>query len=289
MIDMHCHSTCSDGKFTPIELLKLAEQEKLDYFSITDHDNVLAYEELSKIDVKKYFSGKIIPGVELRFLHKGNQLEVLCYNYEYEKIKGNYWVSKDYFHHFKKALLKNCLEKAKQVGFVYDEISYDEQVKPERAFFNELLNHKENLPIIEKYKLKHAGDFYRKLIVDPSSPMFFDATPFSPNFEQITNFIHSCGGIAVLAHPFGVYNLENPKETINELIATGKLDGLECMHMDISSEQTEYLINLCKKHNLVSTGGSDYHGYPGQVFARANFAKSTIPTEILNSFLQKIK
>ena len=288
MIDLHSHSTCSDGIFSPIELLKKAEEEKLDYYSITDHDAVSAYEELLNINTKKYFSGKIILGSEIRFVYKGSQLEVLCYGYDFEKLKNNYWVNKESYHAIKKALLKNLLEKAKLVGLKYNIIEYSPTVKPEKLFFEELKKHEENQIIFEKYNITHGGHFFRKLIADPNSPMYFDPTNYSLSLEDATSLIHSAGGIAILAHPFGVYNLENPKEIINELIATGKLDGLECMHSNITPEQTEYLLNLCQKHNLLSTGGSDFHGFDNQYFARANWGNTKIPTSLITNFLSKL-
>lgn len=288
MIDMHCHSTCSDGKFSPIELLQMAEKEGLEYFSITDHDSVESCETILNIDTKKYFSGKFVLGAELRFLHKGQQLEVLCFGYDYNKIKDAYWVSKGCYHNLKKGLLENLLDKAKDLGFIYDNIEYKEDIKPERIFYDELLKHEENLHILAEFNVKHSGDFYRKLIASPQSPMFFDSTPYSPSFEEIVNLVHSCGGVAVLAHPFGVYNLTNPKETLEELLSKNLLDGIECMHANMNEEQTEYLKDLCKKYNLVMTGGSDFHGYPGQVFARANEGSTQIPTELLQKFLNKV-
>ena len=65
MIDLHMHSTNSDGTDSVIDLLKKAEEKNLDYISITDHDTCNGYDELEKIDVKEYYNGKIIPGIEI--------------------------------------------------------------------------------------------------------------------------------------------------------------------------------------------------------------------------------
>lgn len=66
MIDLHIHTTYSDGADSLIEVLKKAENNNLDYISITDHDNCNAYKELEFLDVKKYYTGKIIPGIEIK-------------------------------------------------------------------------------------------------------------------------------------------------------------------------------------------------------------------------------
>lgn len=288
MIDMHIHTTNSDGIYNVAQILEMAEQKKLDYISFTDHDRVSAYEELKGIAKNAIFSGKIIPGCELRFVYDKTQFEVLCYGYDYEKFKKSYYVSVDAYINIKKGILKNCLEKGKLLGFVYNNIEFHPETKPEKDFYMEIIKHEENLPILKKYDIKHSGEFFRKLIANRESEMFFDATDYSLSFDEAVDFVHECGGIAVLAHPFGVYKIDNPKKLLDELLAKNKLDGLECCHADITPEQSKYLLEICKKYNLVSTGGSDFHGYPGQVFAKWDKGTKDIETKLLDSFLDKI-
>ena len=288
MIDLHIHTVHSDGLPTVKEVLKLAQDNKLDYIAFTDHDAVRAYEELQTFNYKEYFSGKIIPGCELRFVYNNMQMEVLGYGYDLNKIKDNYWVRKESYHAIKKALLENCLEKGKLAGFKYDHLEYNPDEKSEKIFYKELLKYPENLPILEKFGVNHSGDFFRKMVASSTSPMYFNPTNYSLSFDDAVDLIHSCGGLAVLAHPFGVYKIDDPKKTLEELLAKNKLDGLECYHANILPEQTEYLLEICKKYNLVSTGGSDYHDYPGQSFAKANFGKTDIPTTLIDGLLEKI-
>lgn len=59
-MDLHIHTNFSDGVKTPIEILDMAQRQKLKYISITDHDNCFAYEELELIDIKKHFDGELI-------------------------------------------------------------------------------------------------------------------------------------------------------------------------------------------------------------------------------------
>ena len=70
MIDLHLHTTYSDGTKTVKEILKQAEELKLDYISITDHDKCSAYDELKNIDIDRYYSGKIIKGIKYKILEK---------------------------------------------------------------------------------------------------------------------------------------------------------------------------------------------------------------------------
>lgn len=66
MIDLHIHSTNSDGTDSVQEILQKAQSLNLDYISITDHDTCDGYKELEKIDIPKYYAGKVIPGIEIK-------------------------------------------------------------------------------------------------------------------------------------------------------------------------------------------------------------------------------
>ena len=80
MIDLHTHTTYSDGTDDVITLLKNAEKSRLEVLSITDHVTCKAYEELKHIDIKQYYTGKIIKGCELYSTIEGQTIELLAYN-----------------------------------------------------------------------------------------------------------------------------------------------------------------------------------------------------------------
>ena len=77
MVDLHIHTNNSDGTDTIEDLLKKAEELKLEYISITDHDNCNAYEQLNKINVSDIFSGTIIPGIEIKCTYKKTIMNIL--------------------------------------------------------------------------------------------------------------------------------------------------------------------------------------------------------------------
>ena len=84
-IDLHSHTKHSDGSDSVIEILQNAEAAGLTHFSITDHNTVDAYFQID--DVKKYFSGKLIIGVEPECGYKGRVVELLGYNFDLAKMK----------------------------------------------------------------------------------------------------------------------------------------------------------------------------------------------------------
>lgn len=98
------------------------------------------------------------------------------------------------------------------------------------------------------------GDLYKMLFTKESRMNVLMETKY-PEPTEIINAIHEAGGVAVLAHP-GFYD---NFELFEELIPEG-LDGVEVWHPENTPEQQEHLIQIAKKHGLVMTGGSDFHG-----------------------------
>ena len=94
MVDLHVHTNHSDGKYSVKELLIKSEKAGLKVLSISDHDSIEAYEELKNMDVKKYYSGKIITGVEFSIKYKGKLFHMLGYNFDVEKMKQSKFLDK---------------------------------------------------------------------------------------------------------------------------------------------------------------------------------------------------
>ena len=94
MIDLHTHTKYSDGTWNVKELLKNAENANVEILSITDHDTVSAYKEMKEYDYKKYFSGKIIKGIEFSTVYDGVFFHLLAYDFDTVKmeefLKSNY-------------------------------------------------------------------------------------------------------------------------------------------------------------------------------------------------------
>lgn len=94
MIDLHMHTTYSDGSNTVEEVLEKAEKLKLEIISITDHDNCKAYKELKNEEIRSKFSGKIIPGIEIKCSYGKRLIEVLGYNIDTDKMQD--WADEYY-------------------------------------------------------------------------------------------------------------------------------------------------------------------------------------------------
>ena len=258
MIDLHCHSMFSDGELPPSELLKKAEELKLSYFSITDHNNCLAYENLDK---SKY-NGIIIPGVEIATSFENHIIEILGYGIDTAKI--NDWHR------------KNRIDQSENVKFVYNkminifeknDIEYTKienineaiQGKPKQYFYNDLLKYEKNKEKVGAEVLESFADFNKKGLNNPKSILFLDETAKLPKIEEVAELIHANGGLCFLAHVCQ-YNVENHIEFIKRIKDTIKLDGIEVYHSSFSVEQINELNKYAEENNLYKCGGSDYHG-----------------------------
>lgn len=72
------------------------------------------------------------------------------------------------------------------------------------------------------------------------------------------NKIHEAGGLAFLAHGL-IYSFDDNRYSIEKILKTTDIDGLECIYPLFSNDDREFMINLCKKYNKFMSGGSDYH------------------------------
>ena len=94
MIDLHIHTNYSDGADSITEVLQKAEKLRLTYISITDHDNCKVYKELENMDIKKYYTGTIIPGIEIKCSYKKRLIEILGYKIDTNKLQN--WADEYY-------------------------------------------------------------------------------------------------------------------------------------------------------------------------------------------------
>lgn len=260
MIDLHMHTIHSDGTDTVQELLEIAEKQKLEVISITDHNDIGAYKELEKKDIRDKFSGKIIPGVEISTSYKNVMIEVLGYGIDYKKINIHKLNHED----VQRKELQQLKVKAKELGLKFNselDIDINDPCKffAGSVFSRELLSYKENKEIIEK-ELGNFSDitFYRVHQCNPESPFFIDRTKEYLPIEEVIKRIHESGGLAFLAHPF-MYPYKNKTQVIEEILVNTELDGLECEYVEFSRKERDILIDIARRNNKLVSGGTDYH------------------------------
>jgi predicted metal-dependent phosphoesterase TrpH len=245
IVDLHCHSYYSDGSLSPKSLIKLAEENKIEVFSITDHDNVDAYKELGHIDTEI----KIIPGIEFSTswkkigvhilgLHINPQSKELINAIDQQKLTRQERAHK-IADRLEKHGLKNAIEKIKGNN------EYKQIGRPDFA----------NLLIKERIVVDWNQAF--KKFLGSGKPG--DIKNLWLSLDEVIRVIHLAGGIAVLAHPL-YYKLTNSK--LRRLIADFKLmggKGIEVVNGFQNAQKTDYLRQLCVEFNLKASMGSDFH------------------------------
>ena len=265
MIDLHMHTIYSDGDKTVEEVLKMCENKKLEYISITDHDTCKQYndEELKNNNI---FNGKIIIGSELHAVFQKKSIEILAYNINPNII--NEWCEKYYSEEKLKEqqdiLRQRLFDICNKHGLAYDESKIRKPKKVseyvERPIYEEVMKHKENHEILGEFT-ESFGIFFRKGLANPESSYFMNHIEFRPPYKEVIDIIHKAGGKAFLAHPFE-YKFKDTIEFINDLRKEKELDGIECFHPSANQEQRKILVEYAKNNNLYISGGSDYHGSP---------------------------
>ena len=262
MIDMHTHTTYSDGSFSVAELLKESEHVGLKLLSITDHDTIEAYKELENPNIRNLFSGNIINGIEITTTYKGEIIEVLGYNFDLETMQT---FLNDNVLTFEQKQLKEyelIKNQYKKIGVIFDENNIKFNPKKEScrvSFVNEIKKYKENYKFfLNEESITTSSGFTRNEVFNPKSPLYVDQSSLFPSLEKTIDMIHKSNGIALLAHTYA-YSPNIANELLN-ILDNYKLDGLECFYTTFTSEQTKYLVELCKKRNLFMSGGSDFHG-----------------------------
>ncbi len=262
MIDLHSHTTYSDGSYSVLELLEEAQKEKLSLLSITDHNTIQAHFDLRDSHLRNTFAGKIITGIEMTTTYKGEIIEVLGYGFDIDIMKKSLDANAL---NFKDKQLKEYDLIKKQydkIGLTFDiaNIVFDPNIESSRrAWINEIKKYPENYKFfLDEEDIKTNKGFTRNEVYNPKSPLYVDEASLFPRLDETIKMIHEAGGLAFLAHPFA-YSPNIPNDLLN-IISNYDLDGLECFYTTFTKEQTTYLCNLCRENHLFKSGGSDFHG-----------------------------
>lgn len=292
MIDIHMHTIYSDGDKTVEEVLKMCEERKLEYISITDHDTCKQYED-EALKNNKIFSGKIIKGSELHAVFQNKSIEVLAYNINPNII--NEWCEKYYSEDKLREQQEICRKRLLNIcdkhGLIYDESKIRKPKRAseyiERPIYEEVMTHKENHKILGEYT-ESFGVFFRKGLANQESSYFMNIIEFRPKYKEVIDIIHKAGGKAFLAHPFE-YKFEDTIGFINDLRKEAELDGIECFHPSSADDnKKDILVEYARRNNLYISGGSDYHGNPKPDLeigvGRGNL---NIPKEIIEEWINK--
>ncbi|MCD8479363.1 MAG: PHP domain-containing protein [Candidatus Cloacimonetes bacterium] len=241
-INLHLHTSVSDGLLSPAKLVRQAKQLGLDLISITDHDTADAYTMLPA----ELAPLRILPGMEISSMHQGHDVHILAYgcDFENEGLKQ----TMDMYLLGRKNRAIRMLELLADLGI---KISLDEVISV--AGSRELIVR----PHIAQIMVKNGFVASKNEAFDKYIGNFKPAFVPKPELavDAVIKIIHDAGGFALIAHPGKLTNAT----FVHEFIEMG-IDGLEVWHPDHYQSEVDTFIALAQKNGLYMTAGSDYHG-----------------------------
>jgi predicted metal-dependent phosphoesterase TrpH len=253
-IDLHIHSTASDGSFTPAEIIDHAQKLNLGAIAITDHDSIDGSREALRTGVPP--SLNFLTGVEISAAHPpffpgSGSFHILGYDIHLDNRDLNQALNKlqDARKNRNPAILK-CLNK---LGFrisleeVNQEVGDGQLGRPHIAY-----------AMVKKGFVASIDEAFDKYL-GTNGPAYVDK--YRIECEQAITIIRAAGGFPVLAHP-ALLNIENNQKLdvlLQNLLKIG-LAGIEVYYPGHSPQQIRQYTELANKYGLLMTGGTDFHG-----------------------------
>ncbi|MBQ9344923.1 MAG: PHP domain-containing protein [Kiritimatiellae bacterium] len=252
MIDLHCHSTFSDGLKTPAELVDMALEKHLTALALTDHDTTAGVPALMAAGQGKAI--ELIPGTELSVDCDKGVMHMLGYWMDPDNQPLN--EAMDWVRNGRDVRNHKIVEKLQALGYA---VTWDEVAA--RVGADGVMGRPHiALTLVDKGIAKDWNDAFDRFL-GTGKAAYVERDRLTA--EKAIALIRGAGGVAVLAHPFTLH-LELPElDALLGALAAQGLAGMECYYSEHSFDQCQAYLDLAHKHTLVPTGGSDYHGKPG--------------------------
>ncbi len=294
-IDLHCHSTNSDGDWTVKEILTEAEKKGIEALCITDHDTFAGSIEAHRL-YRGVYSGKLLYGMEISAKVIGKSMHLLAYFNSVDLPEDHkLFTSLKKIKNSRIERMKEMIKKANNMGF---NISFEDVLKEaaKGGKSNKQPTEVINRPhlakaLVTKGYVSSVNKAFEKYLYD-DGPLYVKR--FTLSLEEWIELIHELGGLAVWAHP-----LHKHKESYESLTKVGKIaisagiDGMELIYDypskypikndEFKSKGETFLWGLVDKHNLLVTCGGDFHGRSGSL------GNLDIKREYWNRFIDKLE
>ncbi len=243
-VDLHTHTTCSDGLLTPAELVRRARDRGVAQLSITDHDTVDGVEEAARAAAGAGI--ELVPGIELTARAQGSEVHVL--GYFVDPRSPRLAESLRRLRDRSTEQVRETIHRLRALGI---------GVAPERvAALAGGENGMRRLHIarvlVEAGRAPSVDEAFARYL-GPGAPAHVPAERLS--LEAAARLIREVGGVPVLAHPYRYGALPDVEGLITE-----SLGGLEAYRPEHMPRQTLTLLDLARRRGLVASGGSDFHG-----------------------------
>lgn len=266
IIDLHIHTTVSDGILTPKEVIDTAVKNNVSVLSIADHDTIDAYtDELFAYAKEKNI--ELIPAVEISTKYNKRGMHVLGYNYDLnnQEFRERLDKLKNARHNY----LYDVATKLEALGYVVNVAELDkiEAVTKAHIALDVIGNAQNEKILLDNFgHIPSKGEFI-ETIMNEGCPAYAKKESISP--KEAADLIRAAGGKVVLAHPVA-YKYEDgvTEEDIENVVREMGIDAIEANYVYV--DRYDKKINECalwnefaKKHNLLATIGSDFHSEDG--------------------------
>lgn len=244
-IDLHLHTTASDGRLSPTELVRLVAEQGLKQVSISDHDSTEGLAEAYE-EALNFPQLRIIPGIELSTDVPGDEIHMLGYFIQYDDKEFQETLTR--FRTGRLDRAREMVEKLAALGIILDwervqEIAGDGSVgRPHIA-----------LAMVEKGYCKEPKDAFPEYL--GRNGLAYAERPKMTPTEGV-EMLRRVGGVPVLAHPAYMNDLEPNIVALKE----AGLMGMEVYYAKFDADTVKRLEALADKYDLIPCGGSDFHG-----------------------------
>lgn len=276
IVDLHVHSTKSDGSFTPTQLVDYALEKGLSAFALTDHDTTDGIEEA--LEAARGKNIEVIPGIEFSSEYEGQDIHIVGLYIDYQS---------DFFKRRLTSFVNGRMIRNKEmcrrltehgIPVTYEELTseFPDCVITRSHYAKFMLNHGYTK------SMKEAFDRY----IGDRGPCFVPRKKISP--MRAVEIILKAGGFPILAHPL-LYHMSGSR--LDKLVSILKdmgLQGIEAIYSTHSLSDEREIRTLAAKYDLCISGGSDFHGNakPGLDLA-VGYGKLFIPEEILDKIKER--
>jgi len=244
-VDLHLHSTASDGKLTPEEIVAKAAALGLRYIALTDHDSVDGIEPAVKA-AGAFPSLNFIPGVEVSTDVPEGEIHILGYFIDYHSKELADTLKR--FRNSRETRARGMIDKLGKLGIA---IAWPRvhEIAGEGAIGRPHIAQ----AMLEKGYISSFKEAFDKYI-GRDGPAYVERKKMTPG--EAVALVLRAGGIPVLAHPFTV---KDPERWVATLKRAGMI-GIEAYYKDNTPENIRTTLALAKKYGLIATGGTDFHG-----------------------------
>ncbi|GAB2687332.1 PHP domain-containing protein [Thalassiella azotivora] len=270
LIDLHTHSTASDGTQTPAELVEEAAGAGLDVLALTDHDTTAGWEEAAATAAR--LGVALVRGTEVSCTHHGISVHLLSYLHD----PGDAALGAE--------LDRSRESRTHRARRMVERISRDHDLTWEDVRAQAAAGATLGRPHIADALVArgHVPDRDAAFATILASRSPYYVPHYAPDAVEAVRLVRAAGGVPVFAHPFASARGRVVGEDVVEEMAAAGLAGLEVDHRDHDEAARRRLRDLARGLGLVVTGSSDYHG-TGKVNRLAEFTTAPAALEAVEA------